>query len=173
MGKRGQKKCEQSVDRGAMAELPALSDATRCNGTALRKAMRRVSQLYDEVLAPCGLRSTQRSLLIHIARAERPAMGELADALVLDRSALAHNLKPLERDGFIEVVVDEEDRRSRRITLTSLGRVKLAESTELWERAQCRFEHVLGEKEARALRATLHIIASSKFEQAFLAAPDL
>jgi hypothetical protein len=31
-----------------------------------------------------------------IARAGRPTMGELAASLVLDRSALAYNIKPLE-----------------------------------------------------------------------------
>lgn len=172
MGKRGQSKGALERQADATAGLPELTDATRCNGTALRKAMRRVSQLYDEVLAPCGLRSTQRSLLMHIARAGNPTMGELAEALVLDRSALAHNLKPLERDGFIEIVVDDKDRRSRRIALTTLGNAKLAESMKLWAQAQRRFEHVFGEEEARALRATLHRIASSQFEEAFLAAPD-
>src|ERR1700758_603334 len=82
---------------------PDASPETVCNGTALRKATRRVSQLYDAVLSPCGLRSTQRSILIHIARTGTPTMGDLAAALVLDRSALAHNLKPLERDGFVAV----------------------------------------------------------------------
>ena len=61
----------------------APADVSPCNGTALRKATRRVSQLYDSVLAPCGLRSTQRSILIHIARAGAPTMGDLAAALVL------------------------------------------------------------------------------------------
>lgn len=172
MRKRGQGKYEPAGLPDVVSQLPELPDATRCNGTALRKAMRRVSQLYDSVLAPCGLRSTQRSLLIHIARAGNPTMGELAEALVLDRSALAHNLKPLERDGLIDIVVDEKDRRSRRIALTTLGGTKLAESMTLWEHAQHRFEHVFGEEQARALRATLHTIASSRFEKAFLAAPD-
>lgn len=153
-------------------EMQELADGTRCNGTALRKATRRVSQLYDEVLAPCGLRSTQRSLLVHIARAKAPTMGELAVALVLDRSALAQNLKPLERDGLIEIQVDEEDRRSRRIKLTSQGNAKLVESTKLWQRAQHRFEHVFGEEKARALRTSLLAISSMDFEGAFLDAPD-
>jgi DNA-binding MarR family transcriptional regulator len=162
----------KDLRRPASGQQLELADATRCNGTALRKAMRRVSQLYDEVLAPCGLRSTQRSLLIHIARAEAPTMGELAVALVLDRSALAQNLKPLERDGLIEIQVDEEDRRSRRIKLTSLGKAKLAESTRLWQKAQHRFEHVFGEEKARALRKSLLVIASENFEQAFREAPE-
>jgi len=67
----------------------------------VRKASRRVSQLYDAILAPCGLRTTQRAILNHISRAGTPSVGELAADLVMDRGALAHNLKPLERDGFV------------------------------------------------------------------------
>ncbi len=91
----------QNAKRGKVpasrAVKPALKLAPpgRCNGLSLRKATRRVSQLYDLALTPCGLRSTQRSILIQIARMGQAGMGELADALVLDRSALAHTLKPL------------------------------------------------------------------------------
>src|SRR4029077_18643702 len=69
---------------------PFVPPAGRCNVTAIRRAMRRVSQIYDEALALSGLRSTQRSLLVGIARAGRLTMSELAASLVLDRSALAH-----------------------------------------------------------------------------------
>jgi DNA-binding MarR family transcriptional regulator len=143
-----------------------------CNGTALRKATRRVSQLYDAVLAPSGLRSTQRSILIHIARAGTPTMGDLAAALVLDRSALAHNLKPLERDGFVAVVVDPADKRSRLVKLTPRGEAKLEEATHLWQKAQRRFETAFGPERAIALRQTLGTIASVEFAKAFQMAGD-
>jgi DNA-binding MarR family transcriptional regulator len=150
----------------ARSALP-IPDAGRCNGTELRRATRRVSQLYDVVLAPCGLRSTQWSILTQIARAGTPNMGELASSLVLDRSALAHNLKPLERDGLVEIVGQEEDKRTRLAVLTEAGRTKLAESMPLWERAQRSFEAVFGAKGAEALRASLKLIASAEFVQAF------
>src|SRR5450755_4711403 len=89
---------------GVAASLPA---ENLCNVTALRKATRHVSQLYDAMLAPTGLRSTQRAILVHVARYGSPTMGELATALVLDRSALNHNLKPLERDGLLRIVADQ------------------------------------------------------------------
>jgi DNA-binding MarR family transcriptional regulator len=153
--------------------LGAPAEVTICNGTALRKATRRVSQLYDAVLAPCGLRSTQRSILIHIARAGTPTMGDLAAALVLDRSALAHNLKPLERDGLVAIVVDPNDKRSRLVKLTDLGETRLQQSMNLWKRAQHRFETTFGAEQATALRAALGLIASADFAQAFQAAGDV
>src|SRR5580692_5914476 len=111
-----------------------------CNCTALRKATRRVWQLYDSALEPCGLRTTQRAILNHIARAGNPPLGELAEALVMDRGALTHNLKPLERDGLVDVRVDPKHRRNRLVALTAVGRKKLEETATAWKRAQDSFE---------------------------------
>lgn len=163
-----------SQPQGAESVVRTVSppEPSPCNGTALRKATRRVSQLYDAALAPCGLRSTQRSILAHIGRAGAPAIGDLAAALVLDRSALAHNLKPLERDGLVAVMVDANDKRSRLVKLTARGEAKLAESAKLWEVAQYRFEATFGADQARALRASLALIASAKFVDAFQEGED-
>jgi DNA-binding MarR family transcriptional regulator len=139
-----------------------------CNGAALRKATRRLSQLYDSVLAPCGLKLSQHSTLAHIDRAGTPNMSDLAKDMVLDRSALTHNLKPLERDGFIETLPDETDKRGRRVALTPTGKKKLAESKALWNEAQMRFENSYGAAKASKLRALLAEIYSDELEQSFL-----
>lgn len=149
-----------------MPETPT-NEPVLCNGAALRKATRRVSQLYDTVLAPCGLRVSQHSILVHIRRAENPTMTDLARALVLDRSALAHSLKPLERDGYVVMERDDADKRSRRVRLTPSGQSKLRESAKLWLQAQNRFETAYGQERARALRASLADIFSDEFAQAF------
>jgi DNA-binding MarR family transcriptional regulator len=140
---------------------------TPCNCTVLRKATRRVSQLYDSALEPCGLRTTQRAILSHIARSGTPPIGELAEALVMDRGALTHNLKPLERDGLVEVSVDPDDRRNRRVALTAAGRSKLAESEPLWIRAQEGFEAAFGVAKSAALRKALEYVVSEDFLAAF------
>jgi DNA-binding MarR family transcriptional regulator len=141
--------------------------ATPCNSTALRKATRRVSQLYDAALEPCGLRSTQRAILTHVDRAGMPSLGELAEALVIDRGALTHNLKPLERDGLIKISIDAKDRRNRLIALTASGRTKLAEPKALWARAQHGFEAAFGVAKSASLRKALEYIASDAFAAAF------
>jgi DNA-binding MarR family transcriptional regulator len=93
--------------------------------------------------------------------------GELASSLVIDRSDLAHNLKPLERDGLVEIVVDQDDKRTRLATLTAAGRIKLTRAMPLWESAQRCFEAVFGAKNAVKLRASLKLIASPAFVQDF------
>jgi DNA-binding MarR family transcriptional regulator len=140
---------------------------TPCNCTALRKATRRVSQLYDSALEPCGLRTTQRAILNHIARTGAPPIGELADALVMDRGALTHNLKPLERDGLVKISVGPTDRRNRLIGLTAAGRAKLAQSEALWASAQRGFEAAFGAAKSTSLRKALEYLVSDRFVKAF------
>jgi DNA-binding MarR family transcriptional regulator len=138
-----------------------------CSGTALRKAARRVSLLYDGVIAPTGLRSTQMAVLIHVARHREPTMGELANYLVLDRSALSENLKPLIRLGLVEVRPCELDKRGRRVRLTEAGYAKLSDAMDLWQTAQLRFDAAFGEEAASALRFALRRIADDTFPAAF------
>jgi DNA-binding MarR family transcriptional regulator len=141
--------------------------ATPCNCTALRKATRRVSQLYDVALEPSGLKTTQRAILSHIFRSGTPVIGELAEALVMDRGALTHNLKPLERDGLVKITTDPNDRRNRIIALTAAGRAKLAQSDALFARAQRGFEAAFGAAKSAALRKALEYVVSDAFVAAF------
>ncbi|WP_122446505.1 MarR family winged helix-turn-helix transcriptional regulator [Pseudomonas viridiflava] len=134
-----------------------------CHATSLRRASRRICQLYDAVLAPCGLRSTQRSILMQIARNQAPTMTELATILVIDRSALAQNLKPLEREGLVSVDVDPNDKRSRLVRLTQAGVEKLLESQTLWEQAQLSYETALGPELALELRTLLAQVAAADY----------
>ena len=138
-----------------------------CNCSALRKAARRVSLLYDEALAPYGIKVTQRSILEHVAKAERPSVSELADAMAMDRSAMTRNLQPLEREGWIKLLVNKEDRRSRFVALTASGEAKLGETFHAWKRAQASFERVFGQTEAADLRTTLRVVASQDFVDAY------
>jgi DNA-binding MarR family transcriptional regulator len=141
--------------------------AAPCNCTALRKASRRVSQLYDVALEPSGLKTTQRAILSHIFRSGTPLIGELAGALVMDRGALTHNLKPLERDGLVKITTDPDDRRNRIIALTAAGRARLAQSDALWARAQRRFEAAFGGAKSASLRKALEYVVSEDFAAAF------
>jgi DNA-binding MarR family transcriptional regulator len=138
-----------------------------CNCSALRKATRRISQLYDEALGAYGIKVTQRSILEHIARAGAPTVSELADAMVMDRSAMTRNLQPLEREGWVKPLVNANDRRSRHIALTASGQAKLVETFDAWKTAQAGFEHVFGQAAAAALRDALGQVASDDFVHAY------
>ena len=156
---------------GRRDQVAAPGKGSGCNCTALRKASRRISQLYDTALAPSGLKTTQRAILAQIGRSERTTVGELAEQLVMDSGALAHTLKPLERDGLVAVEVDQDDRRNRLIALTAKGRAKLAQSEALWARAQRSFEAAFGVAESASLREALGFIVSDDFVHSFENAP--
>jgi len=136
-----------------------------CTCGTLRKASRRVSQFYDLALAPVGIKSTQISILSEVQRGSMRGpvtMCELASAMVMDRSTLGHNLKPLERDDLVVLRLSPADRRKRYVELTKKGRSILRESRRLWRRAEHRFENVFGKQPAAELRAVLLNIASNK-----------
>lgn len=145
-----------------MSNLPSESIAT-CNCTALRKASRRVSQMYDVALAPSGLKSTQYSVLCEINRHtdSPPTISELAEIMVMDRSTLGQNLIPLQREGWVSARPSGADRRRKLLVLTRKGRSKLAQARALWLAAQERFQESLGSTETHRLRAILLGIAAN------------
>lgn len=134
-----------------------------CIVAAMRAATRRLTQLYDEAMAPTGLRVTQFHVLSELNRrsADPPTVGELAEILTMERSALGQTLRPLERDGFIELGHDERDGRRRPITLTKKGKDKVASARRHWAGAHEKSERFLGGGQLALLRETLRGIAES------------
>ena len=146
-------------------------DPNYCNNVVLRQAARRMGQLYDDVITPSGMRATQNGLLAQINHMDEPTMRELADALVMDLSALGHALKPLTRDGWVELVPDARGPRAKRVRLTALGIGKLEEAMLLWKVAQDSFEAAFGAERAQELRSVLSYIASEEFAELFRKGP--
>jgi DNA-binding MarR family transcriptional regulator len=150
-----------------MSENARSGMESQCHCTVLRKASRRISQLYDAALAPSGLKITQRAILAQIERSQPTKVGALAEALVMDAGGLAHTLKPLVRDRLVETGADPQDRRNRLIRLTAKGRAKLRESDALWEAAQRSFAKGFGGVQAKALREAMQLLVSDQFAEAF------
>ncbi|MFQ5914973.1 MAG: MarR family winged helix-turn-helix transcriptional regulator [Nitrospinota bacterium] len=120
----------------------------------LRKATRAVTQLFDGILEPSGLRATQFPILGAVSSAGPETISRLAKRLVMDRTTLTRDLKPLQREGLVEVVPGE-DRRTRMVRLTKRGREALGKAVPLWREAQARIVEGLGPKRLRALLADL------------------
>lgn len=120
----------------------------------MRKAARMVTKHYDKILEPTGLRSTQFQILATVARHENLTITDLAELLVMDRTTLTRNLKPLEKEEWIANTV-ENDRRRRTVHITSLGHGVLQKALPLWEQAQERLLRKIGEENSRGLLANL------------------
>ncbi len=134
-----------------------------CNCLALRRASRRITQLYDREMASSGLRATQFPILELIHLAPAITMKELAREMVMDRATLGHNLRPLEAQGLVEIGVGA-DRRQRPLSLTKLGRARLRQARSLWQQAQEKFEAVFGGDQAVRLRSMLGRVTVVEFE---------
>jgi DNA-binding MarR family transcriptional regulator len=134
-----------------------------CNCFALRSAARHISQLYDQFLAPAGLRGTQFSILAKLKRLGPTTINALADEMVMDRTTLGRNVLPLERDGLISIAPSAADRRAKELRLTKAGEQRLQQALAAWSHAQERFETSFGVKRAAELRAMLRAVAGSQF----------
>ena len=150
-----------------------------CTNTSLRRAARRLGQLYDEALAPIGLKATQAGLLAQIGGLtgsggqEGPTLQDLAERLAIGKSALTHALRPLVRDGLVELRQDAHDRRTKRGILSRLGKARLREALLLWAAANRRVETVLEPGSAEKLRSLADQISSQEFLDAYTARKTL
>jgi DNA-binding MarR family transcriptional regulator len=121
----------------------------------VQRAARALARRFDDALRPVGLTQGQFSLLTALNRAEPPTIGTVANLLALDRTTLTANLKPLERRGLVRVIIDPDDRRSRRLILTAAGRASLATAAPIWKREHARVERLLHAGGADMMRAGL------------------
>ena len=115
--------------------MSVLDETAACACLNLRGAARAVTQMYDEVLRPSGLKATQFSVLAAVATIGPAAMTVIAKALVMDRTTLTRNLKPLMDRGLVKAGKGADDRRQRRIVVTREGKAALAKALPLWKKA--------------------------------------
>ena len=138
-----------------------------CVNAALRRATRRMGQLYDDAMAPLGIKGTQFSLLYRIQSLENPSLRMLATDMVMDISALGHTLKPLTRDGLIKLIQDPADKRAKRVHLTAKGAAIVKTGIVLWRKAHKNFETLFGAAKTAQLRQMLESISMQDFADRF------
>jgi len=147
-------------------------DPLNCTHTALRQASRQLTLVYDEALAPSGLTSAQALVVSRIAELDGapggrgPSLQALAKRLSLQISALTHALKPLVRDGLVQLQPDPDDGRTKRAVLTEQGQQQMQQMTALWIAVNAKLDGVLGDGVAHELRQMASKVASPDFAEA-------
>lgn len=124
-----------------------------------QRAARALARRFDKALKPFGLTNGQFSLLMSLNRPEPPVMSYVAELLALDRTTLTAALKPLARDGYVEILPDPKDRRSRRLKLTDKGLEKLGTAFPAWKAEHEALEKEMPQGEVERLRQGLLLIA--------------
>ena len=116
-----------------------------CMGTRVRRTARVVGNYYDMHLKAVGLKGTQFTLLNAIFLNPSITITQLADLLLLNRTTLNRNLKPLERQGLVRTSPGK-DQRTRVLKLTQEGRSILQSALPLWLEAQSGVVETLGRR---------------------------
>jgi DNA-binding MarR family transcriptional regulator len=132
----------------------AAADVLDCACFNTRKAARALTQLYDEMLRPSGLRTTQFTLLMVLRGRGPTSINNLAEATVTDRTTLTRNLAILEGRGLVRIRPGE-DARVRMVELTNAGDEAASAAYPLWQKAQAMVARRMGEDRLGRLLADL------------------
>jgi len=108
--------------------------------------------IYDHELRPFGLKATQLTLLVALAKAGPVRRIDIGKCLHLDPSTLTRNLKIMLTNGWIEEIIDGEDGRGLPLQVTAQGRDLLNQIGPSWQKAQERTRKLLGGAGATLLR---------------------
>lgn len=135
-------------------------DDLNCTCHRLRKATRRVTQIYDRHLAGVGLTANQLATLALLARNGALATGALAELAGADASTMTRNLRPLLAGGLIENA-GSGDGRVRAVRLAARGEARLRAALGPWRAAERAVARALGGADAAALRDLLARVATA------------
>jgi DNA-binding MarR family transcriptional regulator len=125
----------------------------------MQRAARALARRFDDAFRPLGLSNGQFSLLMSLNRPEPASMGSVASLLAMDRTTLTANLKPLARRGLVNITVDKEDRRSRRLILTPAGHALLMGAVPVWKKTHAAVERLIARSSPDDLRAALRALS--------------
>lgn len=135
---------ESSPETGSQSPGPEVWEEVlrTCGSFNLRKASRVVTQFYDDILRPTGLRSTQVVLLVVLAAEGAMSVGRMARDMSLSPSTLSRTLILLEQQGLIENMV--RGKRGKLVRLTPEGEQALLAALPYWQKAQDKFIRQVG-----------------------------
>lgn len=140
---------------------------TPCACASVRRASRAISHLYDQVLVPTQLKSTQYMILRAIDHHDELAHCDLARELGASIETLSRRLASARRSGLLKVHTGDKNRRL--YSLTPKGKFALEEATRYWENAQRRLQHSLGERDWQLLADFSDRLASAALRAESLA----
>jgi len=137
------------------SKIEPLLSPVHCIGGNLYKTARAVSRIYADEMRPAGLARSQFAILGNLEQTGPVALTALAETLVMDRTTLSRNLKPLVSAGLVARESSAADARVSLLRITGKGRGKFQAARRYWRRAQRRLLDLLGEREWQALETEL------------------
>jgi DNA-binding MarR family transcriptional regulator len=117
-----------------------------CPGMRVGRATRVLAKVFNDEFRAVGLQVSQHGVLTFVALAGKDGatIGTLADELLLDRTTLTRNLRPLQKAGYLTITRSPKDARAQIVSLTKKGEKTIEAIFPLWERAYNRIRDALG-----------------------------
>ncbi|MGN4124319.1 MarR family winged helix-turn-helix transcriptional regulator [Lysinibacillus sphaericus] len=115
-----------------------------CVCANLRKKTRVVTQIYDKLLQPTNLKITQYSMLANIDHQKAVSISKLGEILLLDQTTVTRNVNLLKQSGYVAITRDQQDARTKILSLTDAGIEKLHEAAPIWREIQERIINDIG-----------------------------
>lgn len=148
---------EERTSSREYERIAQLGSTCICNN--LRRAARLVTNYYDKLLEPSGLRISQATILVVLYLGGAQTINETAKKLELDRTTLTRNLGPLAHQGLL-TIEQGTDQRTRVVTLTPQGETALLKLLPLWEETQSYMVEGIGKANASLLLVQLSEVAA-------------
>lgn len=126
----------------------------------VQRAARALARRFDDALRPVGLTNGQFSLMMSLNRPVPPPMKPVAELLAMDQTTLTAALKPLQRRGWVEIIVNPDDRRERLLQLTPEGKAALAAAVPIWKATHLDIEKQLVNGSGDEVRRNLLVMSS-------------
>jgi len=140
-----------------------------CASFNFRRTARAITQLFDRALLRAGIRSTQFTILVGIAKIQPTPISHLSSVLTIDPTTLTRSLRLMKKEGLL-TVSKRSTKRQRFVRLTPEGERVLGASLPIWREIQGRFVDSVGSSYWINLRNDLEKLATVA---ASLDQPDL
>ena len=131
--------------------LENIIEETMCACLHVRRADRRLSQIYDRYLRPLGIRSTQYGMLRCVDGLPDPFISDIGRFLSMDQTTVTRNIEKLEKGGLVTTGPHPDDPRKKIVELSPAGKDTLVKAHPLWEKAQKQVISRMGEDDYNTL----------------------
>ena len=125
-------------------------------GYNLSFAARLQERRIEEALKTLGLTRTTWCILLAVGNEDFWRPSDIARFVGIDRTATSRALRHMEHDGLVQREIGPDDRRTTRVTLTTLGRRRIDEGTTMAMANNAAMRQKLSAEDYDKLLALLH-----------------
>lgn len=143
------------------------------NGRVLMRAARYAARVYNRHLANAALSASQHSILEAVGTLGPVALQDLADELVIERSALQRTLQPLKKAKLVQSMKDPIHTKRSLYQITTEGKHRLEVSVALIHAAEAEIATFFALPDMMATRDRLLPFATSLPQHADPVSQDL